>query len=99
MKITVPPDIERVISARASELGTSPEVVILDSLRERFCPPGKDEDDTDHTPLDETLADFLDGYVGVLHSHEQALGGGSMSEEAGKKFTEALLKKRQAGRL
>ena len=74
MKITVPPDIERVVSARASELGTSPEVVVLEILRERFCPGVKDDDDADNAHPDETLADFLDGYVGVLHSHEQAPG-------------------------
>lgn len=35
MKITVPPDIERSLTARAEQLGTTPELLALDSLRER----------------------------------------------------------------
>ena len=42
-----------------------------------------------------TLADFLQGHIGILHSNEYMLGGARMSVDSGKKFAEGLLKKRQ----
>ncbi|OFV90235.1 MAG: hypothetical protein A3J75_01915 [Acidobacteria bacterium RBG_16_68_9] len=97
MKITVPPDIERAITTRADELGTTPEVLALDSLRERFSPDADDE--SSEESKGKTLADFLEGYVGVLHSAEKVPGGARMSENRGKKFAEGLAKKREAGHL
>ncbi len=44
-----------------------------------------------------TLADFLRGHIGVLHSGEHVPGGDRMSEDSGKKFAEGLLKQRQQG--
>lgn len=38
-----------------------------------------------------SLAEFLDGYVGVLHSGETVPGGAGMSEDCGERFTAALL--------
>jgi len=99
MKITVPPDIERVIAARADELGTTPEVLALNSLRERFSPDADADDGSDEGKKGKTLADFLKGYVGVLHSSEKVPGGAGLSENAGRKFAEGLAKKREAGRL
>ncbi len=100
MKITVPPDIERSLTARAEQLGTTPELLALDSLREKFPPserPAVDEGPEGEEP--QSLADFLRGYVGVLHSSESVPGGARSSEDTGKKFAAGLLKKRQAGRL
>ncbi len=46
-----------------------------------------------------TLADFLQGHIGILHSNEYMLGGARMSIDSGKKFAARLLKqRRQAGR-
>ena len=42
-----------------------------------------------------TLADFLHGHIGVLHSSEYMPGGARMSVDSGKKFAAGLLKKRQ----
>ena len=42
-----------------------------------------------------TLADFLQGHIGILHSSEYMPGGGRMSVDSGKKFAAGLLKKRQ----
>ena len=98
MKITVPPDLERALSTRAQQIGTTPELLALDSLRERFATSGAD-DAAEVNEDRRTLADFLNGYVGVLHSSEQVPGGAAMSEETGKKFTAGLLKKRTAGHL
>ncbi len=46
-----------------------------------------------------TLSEFLDGYVGVLHSGEKVPGGARLSENTGKKFADGLARKRAAGRL
>ena len=40
-----------------------------------------------------TLADFLQGHIGVLHSSEYIPGGARLSEDTGRKFTEILIKK------
>ena len=42
-----------------------------------------------------TLADFLQGHIGVLHSSEYIPGGARMSEDSGKKFAKGLLEQRQ----
>ena len=42
-----------------------------------------------------TLADFLQGHIGILHSSEYMPGGARMSVDSGKKFAAGLLKKRQ----
>jgi hypothetical protein len=96
MEITLPPDIERALTEQASKQGTTPELLALDSLRERFldvreqaAPPGE------YT----TLAEFLMGHIGVLHSNEQVSGGARMSEDSGRHFAEGLLRKRQQGHL
>ena len=99
MKITVPPDLERALAARAREIGTTPERLALDSLRERFPPSEPADGDGENGGTQRTLADLLKGYVGVLHSSEHAPGGAAMSEDTGKKFAAGLLKKRNAGRL
>ena len=41
-----------------------------------------------------TLADFLQGHIGILHSSEYIPGGARMSEDSGKKFAQGMLKKR-----
>lgn len=42
-----------------------------------------------------TLADFLQGHIGILHSSEHVPGGASMSVDSSKKFAAGLLKQRQ----
>lgn len=45
------------------------------------------------TEAPETLADFLQGHVGVLHSSEYVPGGAHLSKDSGRKFTEGLAAK------
>lgn len=97
MKITVPPEIERVLAKQAHKIGTTPELLVLDSLRERFLSPESQDEPEGETP--QTLADFLDGFIGVLHSSECVAGGAGMSDDTGKKFAEGLIRKRAAGHL
>jgi hypothetical protein len=100
MKITVPPEIERALTVQARKRGTTAELIALDSLRKRFVRPRvKRRHDGVKGDGRQTLADFLKGYVGVLHSSEHVPGGARMSEESGKKFAQALIEKRSRGRL
>jgi hypothetical protein len=96
MEITLPPDIERVLTAEASKRGTTPELLALDTLRERFlAEPGP----AAAVAGDGTLAEFLAAHIGVLHSSEQVPGGARMSEDSGRQFAAGLLQKRQQGHL
>jgi hypothetical protein len=95
MIIKLTPDIEPALAEEARKLGTTPEQLALDSLRERlvgrgpFPSPAKEP---------ETLAHFLQGHIGVLHSSEHVPGGARMSEASGKKFTAGLVAQRQPPR-
>jgi hypothetical protein len=95
MIIELTPDIEQALADEARKLGTTPEQLAVDSLRERFvgreAPPAPAKEP-------ETLADFLRGHLGVLHSSEHVPGGARMSEASGKKFTAGLLAQRQQQR-
>ena len=93
MIITLTPDIEKALAEQARKLETTPEQLALDSLRERFVPA------VNAGPPERqgTLADFLCGHIGVLHSSELIPGGARMSEDAGKKFAAGLVAERQKG--
>lgn len=97
MDIVVPPEIERVLVEEARRLGTTPELLAVDSLRERFSPAAIRSERL--SEQQGTLADFLSDHIGVLHSSEFVVDGARMSEESGKKFAAGMVKKRQQGRL
>ena len=83
MIIKLTPDSEQALAEEARKVGTTPEQLALDSLRQRFvgreAPPSPAGDP-------ETLVHFLRGYIGVLHSSEHVPDGARMSEASGKKF-------------
>ena len=87
MIITLTSDIEQALAAEACKLGLTPEQLALDSLRERFLSP-----ESEMSPVGEqaTLADFLRGHLGVLHSSEHVPGGARLSEDSGRKFAAGL---------
>jgi hypothetical protein len=95
MIIELTPDIEQSLAEEACKLGTTPEQLALDSLRERFvgreAPPSPAKEP-------ETLAHFLRGHIGVLHSSEHVPSGARMSEASGRKFTAGLVAQRQQPR-
>ena len=95
MIITLTPDIEQALAAEARKLGLTPEQLALDSLRARFLSP-----ESERVPTVEpgTLADFLCGHVGVLHSSEYVAGGARLSEDSGRKFAAGLLAQRHQRR-
>ena len=94
MIITLTPDIEKALAEQARKLGTTPEQLALDSLRERFVLAA----DAVRAEGQGTLAEFLRGHMGVLHSSEHIPGGARMSEQTGKKFATGLLAEHQKER-
>jgi hypothetical protein len=93
MDITLTPDLERALAEEARKQGTTPEMLVLEGLRRLFLgtrkPAGAEP---------RSLAELLEGYVGVLHSGEKVPGGAAMSEACGEKFTAALLAKHRQPR-
>lgn len=96
MDITLTPEIEVALTEQAQQRGIPPEQLALESLRHHFVMTSQN---MPTTTLTGTLADFLAGSVGVLHSSEHVPGGAKLSETKSTAFTNALLKKRQQGRL
>jgi len=96
MIITLTADIEQALAATARKLGLTPEQLALDSLRERFLFP---ESEIPPAENQATLADFLCGHVGVLHSSEHVPGGARLSENSGQKFAAGLAAQRKQKRL
>lgn len=94
MELTLTPEIESAIKIQANRAGTTPEKVALDGLRMLFV---SRVEAADESPV--SLADFLDGYVGVIRSSEFVAGGAQMSEETGKQFAQLMAQKRIQDRL
>ena len=84
MIIALTPDIERALTEAASKRWTTPELLALEVLRERFVPRPAQEREAAHGA---TLADFLRGSIGVLHSGEHIPGGARMSEDSHRKHS------------
>lgn len=82
--ITLPPEIEGPLIEAAHKQGITPEQLALDALRNLFGPAGGEE----------TLFDFLRDHIGVLEGSED-----SLSEDCGRRFTDALEEKRKRGHL
>jgi len=87
--ITLPAEIEEPLEEEARRQGTTPEMLAVDCLRNRFArqlsSPARDED--------ETLFDFLSGYAGMVSGTSEPL-----SERSGQRFTEGLLEKQRLRR-
>ncbi|HZT43443.1 MAG TPA: hypothetical protein VFA07_14850 [Chthonomonadaceae bacterium] len=92
--ITLPPELEQVVTERAKQQGTTPELVALDTLRKELLPVASPP------PIEgQTLVDFLGEFIGCIHSSEMVPGGAQMSVDTGKKFAAGMVKKRREGRL
>jgi len=57
--------------------------------------PDFQQEETVQTEESTTLADFLQGYVGVLHSCEYVPGKARLSEDSGRKFAAGLAAQHQ----
>lgn len=65
MTLDLPPELAHALADRARSQGTTPELLVLSYLRERFLPMHAPESATAGAG---TLADFLAGHIGVLGS-------------------------------
>ena len=96
MTITLTPEIERVLTARASRQGTTPEQMALHDLTELYAEAETDKPD----PFEgKTLADVLAGHIGTIRSSEYTGIEVSHLSEDEDSFTDYLVEKRQQGRL
>ena len=96
LTVTLPPELENAVVAKAEQAGTTPELYVLDALRSRFLPTETVE------PVSaegQTLADFLGDFVGCLDSGDFVPGGARMSENIGEKFAQGMIQKWKQGRL
>ena len=87
--ITIPQDMEFPISEEAKKLGTTPEVLAVESLRRLFMPVI-----TEKISENQTLFDYLSGYIGTVDG-----SGEAFSENCGKRFTEGMIRKQQRAHL
>ena len=97
--ITLPPELEKVVTERAKRQGTTPELWTLDRLQQSLQAEATVGNVSDPASEGGSMLDFFEGYVGVLHSSEFVPGGAQMSQDTGRKFAEGMLKKRQEGKL
>ena len=84
--IVLPPDLEADLSQQAASEGKTVESLAIDGLRQLVAAKSK--------PPPKNLYEFLGDFVGRLEGNGEAL-----SENTGERFTEYLLKKKQAGKL
>jgi hypothetical protein len=93
--ITLPPELESIVTRRAEQQGTTPELLAIDGLREKFMPAVEDAP----RAAAGTMAEFLGDFIGCFDSREIAPGGVNLAEDTGAKFKELMLKKYRAGKL
>lgn len=79
--ILLPPDIERPLVEAALRLGTTPEQLAVEMLRERFATE-PDEPSSGAA----TLFDSLVGYIGTVDGSTEAY-----SERCGERFADGLV--------
>jgi hypothetical protein len=93
--ITLPPDLEQVVTEQAKKQGTTPEIFLLGELRERFLQEAPDTGT--EIREGETMADFFAGYAGTVNSREIVPEGVHLSANTGRKFKELMLQKYKSG--
>ena len=84
--ITLPPEVEAPLEEEARKRGTTPELLAVDCLRDRFSAAASQE----RHDGSESLLDFLSGYVGTISGTSEPL-----SERSGQRFVEGLLEKQR----
>ena len=93
MTITLTSEIEKGLIEQAGKMGTSPELLAIETLKQRFAPPSAAEE----AASEGSLLDFPGGFVACLSSDEVVVGG-RMSKETGTRFAEGMLRTQGEGR-
>lgn len=94
MTIDLLPDVERWLAGKARQQGTTPDALANDYLREL-----QRNDANSQAPQASSMAEFLEGYVGVFDSRTHVPGGARLSEATGEQFADLLEEKRQGGHI
>ena len=89
-RITLPPELEKTLVEEARRLGTTPELLAVESLRRLFV----SQAEPDSSALGETLFDFLSGHIGKINGTTEAL-----SENGSQHFADDLVDRHEQGRL
>ena len=87
--ITLPADIEGPLLEEARRQGTTPELLVIDTLRKLLAPSPQKV----HRPRG-TLFDLLSDCIGPVSGTTEAL-----SENCGQRFAQGMRDKHQRGRL
>lgn len=90
MTITLPPEIEGPLAEQARLRGTTPESLVVETLRKAFVAAEAEQ----ASPQEGTLYDRLVGYIGTVEGT-----GETNSQNCGERFTEYLLEKKRRGHL
>jgi hypothetical protein len=94
MTITLTPEIERALTARANQQGTTPELLVLHDLQELYA------DTAVPDPFEgKSLADVLAGHIGTIRSSEHTGVEVSHLSTDKESFPDYLVEKRKQGRL
>ncbi len=94
MTITLTPEIERALTARANQQGTTPELLALHDLKELYADPVPPD------PFEgKSLADVLAGHIGTIRSSEHTGIEVSHLSTDKESFTDYLVEKRKQGQL
>ncbi|HYW11281.1 MAG TPA: hypothetical protein VE871_04970 [Longimicrobium sp.] len=71
MTIDMPSDWEQQLDDMARQQGTTPESLVLSAVKHMLSPAEPEQG----TPPPGSMAEFLEGYVGVFDSRDWAPGG------------------------
>jgi len=99
VSIHLSPSTESLLARAAEARGTTPDILAGELLLGQLHPeaPGCPAAAEGNGPR--TLADFLEGYIGVFDSREDYPGGETFSVDTGKRFAEGMRRKHEQGRL
>ena len=102
MKLTLTPDIADALIEAAQQQGTTPEILALSCLQQQFLGTNLDLEKRSTEKVSDasepSLADFLEGYIGVLSSGEDATPT-IPTNQSDQAFAQHLMQKRDQGKL
>jgi hypothetical protein len=94
--ITIPLEIETPLMEAARRQGTTPELLAVDYLRQRFAAEIQRAAPANGA---KNLAEYLGDFIGCIDSGENVPGGARMSENIDEKLTAILLENKRQGHL
>ena len=93
--IILEPELEQIVTEHARQLGTTPDILIQNDIRQKYLPAHPLEISIE----EQNMAEFLKDYVGCIDSSKIYPEGSHLSENTGRKFTELMVAKRKQGNL